>query len=353
MPSFEPTIADPVARDRYLAGVAGAYARTALSCVRREYPHLPMVYADEPGPYPPHRAEHPAFYGSLDWHSAVEMHWVLARLLRRHPEAIPVTDVRDCLAEHLTQTNLRAEADFFAEGFGRSRERPYGWGWLLTLAHELATWDDPDARKWADAVRPLADVLSANIVDWLPRQTYPIRHGVHQNSAFGLLRAYEYARWRADLGDAGLREAIDAAASRWFLHDAGYPAEFEPSGSDFLSPALAEAELMSRVLGRAEFSAWLERFLPDAADGLPSALFEPAVVSDLADGQLAHLAGLNLSRAWSMIAITGRLEPGDARVAVLIESADRHATASLGYVVGGVYMVEHWLAAFAVGLLTA
>jgi Protein of unknown function (DUF2891) len=350
--SFEPNIVDPIARDAFLAENADAYARTALWCVRREYPHLPMVYATDPGPYPAHREVHPAFYGSLDWHSAVEMHWVLARLLRRHPTAIPATDVRDCLTEHLTPANLRAEADFFARGYGRARERPYGWGWLLTLAHELMTWDDPDARKWADAVRPLANVLSANIVDWLPKQSYPIRHGVHQNSAFGLLRAYDYASCRADLGDPALREAIDAAVWRWFLQDADYPARFEPSGSDFLSPALAEAELMSRVLTQAEFGAWLDRFLPDVADGQPPELLEPVTLSDLADGQLAHLAGLNLSRAWSMLALADRLVHGDARVDVLRRAAQRHAVASLRHVVGGDYMVEHWLAAFAVGMLT-
>lgn len=352
MPLFEPSIADPEARAQYLTDVADAYARTALTCVRREYPHLPMIYAEAPGPYPQHRDVHPAFYGSLDWHSAVEMHWVLARLLRTTADAIPAAEVRDCLTEHLTPANLRTETAFFAQGYGRGRERPYGWGWLLTLAHELMTWDDPDARKWADAIRPLADLLSANIVDWLPRQVYPVRHGVHQNSAFGLLRAYDYARWRADLGDVALRQAIDGAARRWFLQDTGYPARFEPSGSDFLSPALAEAELMSRLLGEAEFSAWLDRFLPDLADGLPAELFEPAVVSDLSDGQLAHLAGLSLSRAWSMLAVGNRLLTGDARIEVLTGAAQQHATASLGHVVGGDYMVEHWLAAFAVGLLT-
>lgn len=352
MSSLEPNVADPVARRAFLAEMASAYARTAMSCVQREFPHVPMIYATESGPYSPHREVHPAFYGSLDWHSAVEMHWVLARLLRRLPDAIPAAEVRDCLTEHLTPDNLRAEAEFFTRGHGRSRERPYGWGWLLTLAHELMSWDDPDARKWADAIRPLAEVLAANLVEWLPAQVYPVRHGVHQNSAFGLLRAYDYARARSDLGDTRLREAIDQAAFRWFLQDTAYPAHFEPSGSDFLSPALAEAELMSRVLGRAEFGAWLERFLPDAADGEPAALFEPAVVSDVADGQLAHLAGLNLSRAWSMLAVADRLLSGDARVEVLTGSAQQHATASLRHVVGGDYMVEHWLAAYAVGLLT-
>ncbi|WP_053207789.1 DUF2891 domain-containing protein [Jiangella muralis] len=327
---------------------AAAYARTALTCIDREYPHLPIIYAVEPGPYPRHRDQHPAFYGSLDWHSAVEMHWVLVRLLRLAGSDLPTAlaaSVRDALGAHLTPSNLAREAEFFASGPGRTRERPYGWGWLLTLAHELASWPDADGAAWAAAVRPLADVLTANLVGWLPAQTYPVRGGLHPNSAFGLLRSYDGAG-----GD--LRDAIDDAVRRWYLADTDYPAHYEPSGSDFLSPALAEAELVARVLPPAEFASWFGRFLPGAAASSPARLFEPPVVSDPSDGQLAHLAGLNLSRAWSMVAVADALPAGSAAAAALTASAVVHADAGLPYVVGGDYMVEHWLAAYAVGYLT-
>ncbi|RIQ28603.1 DUF2891 domain-containing protein [Jiangella rhizosphaerae] len=328
---------------------AAAYARTALACIDREYPHLPMIYAVEPGPYPQHRDQHPAFYGSLDWHSAVEMHWMLVRLLRLAGASLPTglaDEVRAGLGAHLTPSNLEREAEFFASGIGRTRERPYGWGWLLTLTHELSLWSgDPDGAAWAAAVRPLSDVLTANLLAWLPAQTYPVRGGLHPNSAFGLLRSYDGAT-------AELRDAIHDAVGRWYLDDTDYPAQYEPSGSDFLSPALAEAELVARVLPGEDFAAWFGRFLPGAASSSPSQLFEPVTVSDPSDGQLAHLAGLNLSRAWSMLAIAAAL-PDGAPAAALTASAERHAVPGLPYVVGGDYMVEHWLAAYAVGYLTA
>jgi hypothetical protein len=196
-------------------------------------------------------------------------------------------------------------------------------------------------------------VLTENLIDWLPRQTYPVRHGVHQNSAFGLLRSYDYASWSAKHESAALRDAIDDAAARWFIHDTDYPAHFEPSGTDFLSPALAEAEFMSRTMSPDEFAAWLDAFLPGVAERRPLTLFEPAVVSDLSDGHIAHLAGLNLSRSWSMLVLADRLPVGDARVPSLTDSAARHAAATLHHVVGKDYEVEHWLAGYAVGLLTA
>ena len=333
---------------------AAGYARTALACIGREYPHLPMVFAVEPGPYRQHRDQHPAFYGSLDWHSAVEMHWVLVRLLRLTGSALPPSladEVRAGLGAHLTPSNLAREAEFFASGYGRSRERPYGWGWLLTLAHELSLWDDPDGRAWASSVRPLADVLTANLLGWLPAQTYPVRGGLHPNSAFGLLRSYD---WALSLDDGGeLRGAIDDAVRRWYVGDTDYPAHYEPSGSDFLSPALAEAELLARVLPADQFATWFGRFLPGAGSSSPLQLFAPVTVSDPSDGQLAHLAGLNLSRAWSMVAVAGALPAGSAAAVALTPSAVVHAEAGLPYVVGGDYMVEHWLAAYAVGYLTA
>jgi hypothetical protein len=255
------------------------------------------------------------------------------------------------LDQLLTAENLAVERRFFADPNHRTLERPYGWGWLLTLQHELATWDDPDAARWAEAVAPLAELLAGNLVAWLPRLTYPQRTGVHPNTAFGLSRAYDYAALRADQGDGALLAAITGAARRMFAADADYPAHYEPSGADFLSPALAEAELVSRFLPAAEFSGWLERFLPGLGGGEPAALFRPAVVSDPTDGQIAHLHGLNLSRAWAFVALAARLPDGDRRIGPMLDAAERHAAASLPHVAGSDYMVEHWLAAYATLLL--
>ncbi|HEV2067075.1 MAG TPA: DUF2891 domain-containing protein [Thermomicrobiales bacterium] len=332
---------------------APEYLHVALTNITREYPNMPHFIATGPGPYPTHREFHPAFYGCFDWHSCVEMHWVVVRLLRLFPDAVPAQQARATLDELLTTENVAAEINFFSNPNHRSLERPYGWGWLLTLSQELETWDDANGKQWASIVRPLAELLATNLANWLPNLTYPQRTGVHPNTAFALSRSYDWATRRAAKGDDRLLTAIRTAAPRWFLNDVDYPAHFEPSGSDFLSPALTEAELMSRLLPAPEFPGWLERFLPGLADGQPASLFQPATVSDVTDGQIAHLHGLNLSRAWAFIVLADRLAPHDARINPLREAAERHAAAALPYVVGTGYMVEHWLAAYATLLLSS
>ena len=228
-------------------------------------------------------------------------------------------------------------------------ERPYGWGWALALAAELESWDDPDARRWAAALRPLSVTLEENFLRWLPLATYPLRTGVHTNSSFGISRALAYA----DLRPGGeLSRALRGAADRWFRADENYPGGWEPSGQDFLSPALCEAELMARLLPRGEYPGWLARFLPGIADGEPAALFTPAVVSDSSDGHIAHLRGLNLSRAWCWRRLAETLPGGDPRVTACVRAADVHAEASLRFVTGDDYAVEHWLAAYAVLLFS-
>jgi hypothetical protein len=342
---------DQPQRTSILRERADAYVRVALAGITREYPHMPYFVATESADYRTHRERHPAFYGCFDWHSCVEMHWAVVRLLRLFPDAVPAAEARATLDGLLTEENLAVEAAFFARPEHRSLERPYGWGWLLTLQHELATWDDPDARRWAAAVAPLAAVLTGRLLEWLPKLTYPQRTGVHPNTAFGLSRCLDWATLRAEVGDEALHAAIVAAAGRWFGDDTDYPAGYEPSGADFLSPALVEAELMSRVLPPGTFPDWLGRFLPGLAEGEPGALFAPAAVSDPTDGQIAHLHGLNLSRAWAFVALAARLPEGDARIGPLLAGAERHAAASLPHVVGGDYMTEHWLAAYATLLL--
>lgn len=347
---------DRLQRTSMLRERAAGYARVALDSIRREYPNMPYFVATGPGPYPTHREFHPAFYGCFDWHSCVEMHWAVVRLLRRFPDAVPddlAGEARETLGGLLTDENIAAEVRFFADPNHRTLERPYGWGWLLTLHHELATWDSPDARRWAGVLGPLADLLTTNLVGWLPKLTYPQRVGIHPNTAFGLSRSYDHAELRAGRGDGALLGAIHESATRWFADDTDYPARYEPSGADFLSAALSEAELMSRVLDASRFPVWLERFLPGLAEGRPEALFFPAEVSDPTDGQIAHLHGLNLSRAWAFVALAGRLPAGDARIAPVLAAAERHAGAALPHVAGSDYMVEHWLAAYATLLLSS
>jgi hypothetical protein len=328
------------------------YARLALENIGREFPSFVAMLMTGPGQFPDRpRDRTPVFYGSFDWHSCVEMHWVLVRLLKVAGDAVPAATIRATLDGQFTAGGLRAEAELMRTRGGG--QRPYGWGWALTLAHELTTWDeDPDARRWAAAMQPLASVLTDNFLGWLPKATYPVRTGLHANSSFGLSRALPYARMLAGSGRPSLAAAIEDATRRWYAADAGYPAAWEPSGHDFLSPALAEAELMARLMPPDEFAGWLSAFLPGLAAGVPASLFTPAVVSDSSDGQIAHLHGLNLSRAWCWRRLAETLAPGDPRIPACLDASRRHAEASLSHVVGDDYMVTHWLAAYAVLLFS-
>lgn len=320
-----------------LAAVGSRYAETILAAVRQEYPNHLRHVMDGPDDRPTPRALHPAFYGCFDWHSAVEMHWALARLLRLVPAATPAAAVAAVLDEHLSPAGLAVEAAYFADRPGF--ERPYGQGWLLTLAAELRSW--PYADRWSAAVEPLAARIAAVLVDWLPKLTYPVRDGAHQNTAFGLARAWAY-------DDGPLRAAIEVAARRLYLSDRDYPAAWEPGGGDFLSAALTEAELMALVLPPPEFEAWFAGFLPV----VPDSLCTPALVSDPTDGQIAHLHGLNLYRAYAFRRLAAVLAPSDPRRSIMLDAATAHADAALPHVVGGDWMTEHWLAAYAVLLLT-
>jgi hypothetical protein len=331
---------------------AGRYARLALENITREFPAQVSALMTAPGQFPPRpRDRTPVFYGSFDWHSCVEMHWVLVRLLRMVPDEVPGQEIRSALNAQLTPEGLGREAEYARlSGTGL---RHYGWGWALTLMHELATWpDDNDARRWAAAMEPLAAAVTANFVGWLPKATYPIRVGVHANTSFALSRALPYARRQAATSRPELAEAIEQTANRWHGGDTDYPGGWEPSGHDFLSPALAEAELMAQLLPPDHFLPWLGAFLPGLAAGEPAALFTPAVVSDSSDGQIAHLHGLNLSRAWCWRRLAETLPADDPRVPVIAAAARTHAETSLPHVVADDYMVTHWLAAYAVLLFS-
>ncbi|MGY1809742.1 DUF2891 domain-containing protein [Blastococcus sp. SYSU D00669] len=321
-----------------LRAVAGELAATALRTVRAEYPYDLRVLYTAPGAAPERpRDRHPAFYGSYDWHSAVEMHWVLLRLLRRFPDEVDTGAVRAVLDEHLTPGALATETAHHRANPGA--QRPYGWGWALTLHEEAAAW--PGAAPWTAALQPLADHFLDALAAWLPRAPYPVRHGVHPNSAFGLVRSLPSARRRAADGDDRALSAVEDAARRWFTDDADAPVRWEPSGADFLSPVLTEAVLMAEVLPADEFGPWLARYLPGLAD---RPLFEPAVVADSSDGQTAHLHGLNLSRAWALRRLAAH---APAARELLLDTARRHAEPELAEVSGSDYVVEHWLAAYA------
>jgi hypothetical protein len=332
-----------------LTDVAATYADAIVAAVRREYPNAPRHPMTGPQDQVTPRGAHPAFYGCYDWHSAVEMHWALVRLLRTVPGAVDVDAVRELLAEHLAADNLAAEAAYL-QGHP-SWERPYGWGWALALADELASWsDDADAAGWADALRPLADVLTDGFVGWLPTLTYPERVGMHSNTAFALARALPWAQRLASSGDPRLLDQITSVVGRLYAGDRDYPAGWEPGGADFLSGALTEAELMAAVLPES-FPGWLGEFLPGLVDGRPAGLFTPTVVTNPQDGQGAHLHGLNLYRAYGFGLLARLLPAGDTRVAPLLRARETHAEASLPAIVGGGWMTEHWLAAYAVLLL--
>lgn len=334
-----------------LSAVAATYAETISAAVRREYPNAPRHVMAGPGDVVTPRGAHPAFYGCFDWHSAVEMHWALVRMLRLVPDAFDAMAVRAVLNQHLTVEACRTEADYLRAH--PSWERPYGWGWVLALAAELESWtEDPDATRWAAAVRPIGEVVADGFVAWLPKLRYPERTGMHGNTAFALVRALPYARRAADEGRPELLRAVRAAVDRFYATDTDYPAQWEPSGADFLSAALTEAELLAAVLPAAAFSGWLADFLPGLAVGEPAGLFLPAEVTDPRDGQGAHLHGLNLYRA-HVFGLLAELLPGDdPRVAVLQAARERHAAASLPAISGAGWMVEHWLAAYAVLLLS-
>jgi hypothetical protein len=328
---------------------ASAFARLALKGLSKEYPNKPEHVLSGPADLKAPVALHPAFYGSYDWHSSVHGHWMLVRLLRLFPDLKEAPEIRAVLAAHLTAENLKVEAGYFARKDSKSFERPYGWAWLLKLAQELNGWDDQDGKSWAKNVRPLADVVVIRYLEYFPKQTYPIRTGVHPNTAFGLSFAHDYA---GSAGDTRLLGLVEERARAYFGADADVPGGWEPGGADFFSPSLIEADLMRRVLPPAEFRRWFMKFLPGAGRSEPSALFQPATVTDRTDPQLVHLDGLNLSRAWCMQSIAGALPIDDPAGAALERSAARHAGAALEHVASGDYAGEHWLASFAVYLLS-
>ena len=329
-----------------LGHVAAVYAPAIIRAVQQEYPNHMQHVITGPEDRPTPRELHPAFYGCFDWHSSVHMHWALIRLLRLAPEAFDPAVAVAVLDAHFTEAALSQETRYMLAR--RSFERPYGWGWALTLAHELTLGEHESRGRWLAAMHPLADAITELMLEWLPRLHYPVRVGMHSNSAFGLARSVPWARYLAKQGDDRLLTSITQTAIRWYGKDQNYPAHYEPGGSDFLSPALTEVELMDLIRDREAFLPWLDRFLPALLEGRPESLFEPAYVSDPTDGQIAHLHGLNLYRAFVWKHLGEVLPSNDPRKVHLMAAADEHARGSMDAVVGSDYMVEHWLASYAV-----
>jgi hypothetical protein len=329
--------------------LAERFVRLALACVHQEYPNkIAHVMGSDADARPP-RELTPAFYGCYDWHSSVHGHWLLARAARFLPEAPFADAARRALALSLTPENAAAEVRYL-EGKGRvSFERPYGLAWVLQLAAELREWGSSEARGWSDALAPLEKASAARIADWLPKLTRPIRIGEHSQTAFSLGLVLDWSRVARDAPT----EALVVARSRDFYGaDRDCPLAYEPSGEDFLSPCLAEADLMRRVLPPSEFPRWLSGFLPGLPRDGSSGWLEPGIVTDPTDPKLAHLDGLNLSRAWMLEGITAGLPEGDPRVAGLRAAAKVHREKGLGAVTGEHYEGGHWLGTFAVYLVT-
>jgi len=306
-----------------------AFARVALDNVARAYPRRLDQLLDAPDAEWRPGVLHPAFYGSYDWHSAVHMHWLLARLLRLHPAIPERSAIEGLLGRHLSASNIARELGFFNSPGGLTFERPYGWAWLLALQAELIR-----LQRWHWEVAPLADELAGRFVRFFEGSPYPVRAGTHGNTAFAGILALDYAR---TAGNADLARAIEAAARRWYLGDREYPVGYEPSGDDFLSPALVEAVLMKRILPAPAFSTWFDAFLPRELGPLAQA---PRVI-DHADAKQSHLDGLCLSRGWCFTHLGFE------------KFSKEHLEAGLPHVVGGGYAGEHWLASFALLALSA
>lgn len=326
-----------------------AFAKLALKNIHREYPNKTGDVLAGPESIKSPKQLHPAFYGCFDWHSSVHGHWMLVKLLKDYPDHPICVSIRDSLATNLTQENLDAELAYFQTPEHKTFERTYGWAWYLRLVAELHEWEDEQGQQWREHVRPLELLLVKRTLDYLPKLSFPIRTGVHADTGFALGQILDYAR---GVKNDQLERQIINRAKAFYLNDVDYPTKYEPSGQDFFSSCLNEADLMRRVLSSEAFADWLDGYLPSLKLGDGGNLLEPVSVSDVTDGYIVHLAGLNLSRAWCLRSIAAGLPKGDARIKLLEDSAAKHAAKGFGYVFSGAYEGEHWLATFAIYLQT-
>ncbi len=330
------------------APLGSKLASLALAHAEREYPNKLDHVLNGPEDLRPPRELHPVFYGSFDWHSNVHGYWLLGTLYRLLPQLSERDRIRELMERQLTEAKIAGELRYLRQPGRGTFERPYGWAWLLMLAAELRRHESAEGRQWSQAIAPLAAAFANGFREFLPKATYPVRVGTHFNTAFALSLALEYA---SAVGDDELAAAARAKALHWYAQDADCQA-WEPGGDDFLSSALIETECMRRVLDREAWLDWIRRFLPRLDACEPRTLFTPVGVSDRSDGKIAHLDGLNLSRAWCWRSIATSWDASDPRKALATESAERHLAASLPHVAGD-YAGEHWLATFALLALIA
>jgi hypothetical protein len=330
------------------APAAGRFAALALACVQKEYPnkiaHVLNSPADVKGP----RELTPAFYGCYDWHSSVHGHWLLTRLVREFPMAAFASDAVGALKANLTPAHIASEVAYLNATGRETFERPYGLAWLLQLSAELRESQSPDVSALASVLQPLESAVVARLEAWLPKLAYPIREGEHPQTAFAFGLILDYARGV----DPDLAAMVVSKVREFHLNDRDCPINYEPSGQDFLSPCIAEADLMRRVLPPDEFARWLTAFLPGIPTTNSGAWLPIGVVTDKTDGKLAHLDGLNLSRAWMLEGIAAGLPVGDPRRPALLAAAATHASSGLASVTGAHYEGGHWLGSFATYLTT-
>ena len=316
---------------------ANRLAELPLKCMSTEYPNKTGHVMGGAGDVKTPSDLHPAFYGCFDWHSAVHGHWSLVYLLKEFPDLAKKDIILEKLMANLSAENIEKEVEYFS-GQNKSFERTYGWAWLLKLAQELHTWDNPKAREMEANLRPLTNKVVQMYLDFLPKLRYPVRVGTHTNTAFGLSFAYDYAQ---EIGHDSLKMLIEKRAKDFYFNDINGPLEWEPSGYDFLSPCLEEADIMNKVLSHDEYFKWLQKFLPQLHS--PDFKLEPGIVSDREDGHLVHLDGVNFSRAWCLYGIAYSYP----EYAHLKAVADAHINYSLDGITDGNYEGGHWLASFA------
>lgn len=330
---------------------AKAMANLASSCIHKEFPNVVKHYFLGPQDVRSPKELYPSFYGCLDWHSSVHGHWLLLRMLHTAGDKLDSEAIRKQLDQSFKPSSLTGELAYFNRpNSGTSFERPYGLAWFLQLTTELRQWDDPQAKEWLKRLQPLEQKIVANIAGWLPKLAYPIRVGEHSQTAFAFGLMLDWAR---EAGDSDFENLLTSRIKHYYLKDVNCPLAYEPSGQDFLSPCLAEADLMRRVMDKKAYQKWLGRFFPSlpkdgSADWMPV-----AKVTDRSDGKLAHLDGLNLSRAWMLEGIASAMSESDPRRASVVAAAEAHKEASLPVVMGDLhYMGSHWLGSFATYLIS-
>ncbi len=326
------------------------FARLALDCIQKEFPNKISRTTDNADAIGRPKEIFPTFYGCFDWHSAVHGHWLLVRLLHVGDQNADWRDeALEILDQNFNEQNLAGEVANFSRPARGSWERPYGLAWYLQLTTELRQWRHPKAQEWLNRLKPLETDIAASLKEWMPNLAYPIRLGTHNQSAFAFGLMLDWAR---EVGDAEMEKLIVEKSLAFHQNDVDCPIEYEPSGEDFLSPCLMEADLMRRILNKQDFATWLSAFLPGIPNDGSSNWLEPGIVKDASDGKLVHLDGVNSSRAWNLYNLARALPKDDKRKAALNSAADVHAKTGVAAVSDEHYSGSHWLASFATYLIS-